>query len=230
MDLTPEQLTGLLDSHIEYRGEGCGLLRSCWQAYDELRQAATAAGFDMQIASAFRSFDRQREIWNAKVRGTRPVHDDRGRCLNLDELDPGGKIRAIMRYSALPGASRHHWGTDLDVFDAGAVPADYRLQLSPEEVAPDGVFARFHAWLDERIEAGEAFGFARPYDSDRGGVAPERWHLSYAPLADGYAENLTVELLSAALRDSELELLELVLQHLDEIYARFIRLPTQGGD
>ena len=28
-----------------------------------------------------------------------------------------------------------------------------------------------------------AFGFFRPYTTDRGGVAPEPWHLSYAPVA-----------------------------------------------
>ena len=33
------------------------------------------------------------------------------------------------------------------------------------------------------MAAGESYGFFRPYARDRGGVAPERWHLSYAPLA-----------------------------------------------
>jgi LAS superfamily LD-carboxypeptidase LdcB len=184
----------------------------------------------LQIASAFRSFERQLAIWNGKVLGERPVHDDCGVSLDLGELDQAGKINAIMRYSALPGASRHHWGTDLDVFDAAAIPADYQLQLSPREVAPDGMFAGIHAWLDDRIAAGRAFGFYRPYGIDCGGVAPERWHLSYAPLARGYAGELTVELLAAALRNSGLELLEPVLEQLPRIHGRFIcPVPVQSA-
>jgi LAS superfamily LD-carboxypeptidase LdcB len=224
MDLSPEQLTGRIDSHIEYRGGGTGLQSRCWEALDELQGAAKTAGFDLQVASGFRSFERQLQIWNGKVVGERAVHDDEGRCLDLELLDPLEKIQAILRYSALPGASRHHWGTDLDVFDAAAVPADYTLQLSPAEVAPDGVFARFHDWLDQRIHNGEARGFLRPYDRDRGGVAPERWHLSYAPLAGRCEQCLTLEMLSAALAGSDLELLEQVQEHLPEIYSRFVRL------
>ena len=38
-----------------------------------------------------------------------------------------------MRWSAIPGSSRHHWGTDLDVYDAAAVTPDYQVQLTPQE-------------------------------------------------------------------------------------------------
>ena len=134
-----------------------------------------------------------------------------------------------MRFSALPGASRHHWGTDLDVFDAAAVSADYQLQLSRAEVAEDGVFAAFHAWLDTRIAAGQAFGFRRPYALDTGGVAPERWHLSYAPLAANYLSGLTIDVLEDALRDSGLELLQPVLEQLPELHRRYV-LPVSLVD
>ncbi len=32
------------------------------------------------------------------------------------------RVAAILVWSALPGASRHHWGTDCDVIDAAALP------------------------------------------------------------------------------------------------------------
>ena len=227
MRLSPEQLTGQVDTHVEYHDDGRALQAACWEAFGALQQAAAAAGFDLQIASAFRSFERQLAIWNGKARGERPVHDDQGASLDLGELGQLEKIHAIMRYSALPGASRHHWGTDLDVFDAAAVPTDYQVQLSPEEVAPGGIFAELHTWLDDCIAVGQAYGFERPYGLDSGGVAPERWHLSYAPLAREYASELTVELLAAALPNNGLELLESVLQQLPEIHRRYICAPSR---
>ncbi len=221
MQLSPQQLTGRIDSHVEYRGEGLALQAACWEAFEQLQRAAAVAGHDLRIASGFRSFERQLTIWNGKARGERSVHDDAGDDIDMQRLNNAGRLHAILRFSALPGASRHHWGTDLDVFDAAAVAEDYQLQLTPAEVAADGVFAGLHAWLDQRIGAGQAFGFERPYAADRGGVAPERWHLSYMPLARGYEAELTVDMLGAALRHSGIELLSTVLEQLPGIHSRY---------
>jgi hypothetical protein len=69
---------------------------------------------------------------------------------------------------------------------------------------------------------GEPFGFFRPYDRDRHGVAPERWHLSFAPVAVAYERRLTSALLAETLRQAEMALQDVVLAHLDEIYERFV--------
>jgi len=87
-----------------------------------LRRAARHAGLELVAVSGFRDFDRQLEIWNAKYAGTRPVLDAAGALLDMAVLEPAQRIDAILRWSALPGASRHHWGTDFDLIDAGAVP------------------------------------------------------------------------------------------------------------
>ena len=129
---------------------------------------------------------------------------------------------AILRWSALPGASRHHWGTDLDVYDKAATPEGYEIQLIPAEVEAGGMHAPFHEWLDDRIATGTAFGFHRPYDADRGGVAPERWHLSHAPIATEYARMLTLDLLRSAIEGAEIRLRDVVLENLDQIYRRFV--------
>jgi hypothetical protein len=84
------------------------------------------------------------------------------------------------------------------------------------------MFGPLHEWLDERIASESSFGFFRPYDEDRQGVAPERWHLSYAPVAAGYLEQLTPEVLQAAVEPTDLLLKDTVLLLLDEIYQRFI--------
>ena len=187
-----------------------------------LREAARAEGFDLALASGFRSFERQLGIWNRKVAGELPVLDDAGRPLDIARLSPRALAFAILRWSALPGASRHHWGTDVDVYDAAATPAGYAVQLVPAEVDAGGMHAPLHAWLDARIAAGEAFGFHRPYDVDRGGVAPERWHLSHAPVARDFAGTLTREVVAEALAAAPMRLREVVLASLDEIVARFV--------
>lgn len=164
-------------------------------AFARLAADAAGAGFDLRVASGYRSFDRQLAIFNGKARGERPVFDDAGRPLALAGLSMEERLAAILRFSALPGASRHHWGTDIDVYDAAAVEGDYRVALSAAEVAPGGVFDPLHRWLDERLGSGAGHGFYRPYDRDRGGVAPERWHLSYLPLARHLAPRITPALL-----------------------------------
>jgi LAS superfamily LD-carboxypeptidase LdcB len=196
-ELTVRQLTGRDDSHLVTLPCGHRLRDEVAQAIAALQADARRAGFELTIASSFRSFARQLTIWNGKASGTRPVHDDRGRAVEMAALSPVEQLYAILRYSAIPGTSRHHWGTDLDIYDAAAVAPDYPLQLSPQEVAAGGVFDPLHCWLDELIATGKSRGFYRPYARDRGGVAPERWHLSYAPLSAGCSEQLTGELLQS---------------------------------
>ena len=91
--------------------------------------------------------------------------------------------------------------------------------------------APLHEWLDERMATGTAYGFYRPFDRDRGGVAPERWHLSHAPLASQFAPLLTVDVLRETVAHADLALKDVVLEHLDEIYTRFVTnvSPPPGG-
>lgn len=229
MTLNPLQLTGRDESHLAWE-DGVGLVPECHAAFNALRARAAAAGFDLRVASGFRSFERQLAIWNAKAAGERAVHDDANRPVDILALGETERIHAILRYSALPGASRHHWGTDLDIFDAAAMPAGYALQLTPEEVAAGGMFGPLHAWLDERIAAGEAEEFFRPYDVDRGGVAVERWHLSYAPVAAGCEALLTEAVLAEALGGCELVLGARVLAELPTLFRRYVCAASPPAD
>lgn len=216
--LTGRDLTGF----AEWRraGDLCQLHPDVIGPLEDLCARAAAAGLDLRVASGFRSFERQLAIWNAKARGARPVLDDRGQPLDLGLLDDRARMHAILRWSALPGASRHHWGTDIDVWDAAAVPADYRLQLVAEEYAPGGPFFALHTWLAAEL-TGDA-GFSRPYAVDRGGVAPEPWHLSFAPLAREFAARLSPRLLREVIAAADIELKAVILDHLDEICARYL--------
>jgi LAS superfamily LD-carboxypeptidase LdcB len=230
-ELNAEQLTGRDDDHLVSLLSGHRLRQEAAAAFSTLQADALEAGFDLAIASSFRSYQRQLVIWNGKASGARAVYDDVGRPVAMAKLSPVAQLHAILRYSAIPGTSRHHWGTDLDVYDAAAVTADYQLQLSPQEVAVGGVFDPLHCWLDERMAAGESRGFFRPYSSDTGGVARERWHLSYAPLAVACAQQLTEQLLVECWDCSDdggqLLLVEEVRSALSQIMTRYV-LVEQG--
>ncbi|WP_323845252.1 M15 family metallopeptidase [Microbulbifer magnicolonia] len=219
-------LFGLGDEHVILDPRSGQLLHpEALLAFERLCADARGSGFDPKVVSGFRSFERQRTIWNDKVAGLRPVLDSCGVELDVTQLSPVQTAFAILRWSALPGASRHHWGTDFDVVDAAAMPDDYRPRLTPQEVADDGIFGPFHCWLDQRIAAGQSYGLFRPYAEDRGGVAPERWHLSYAPRALELQQLLTPERLCEQLQSCELELCDTVCEQIDEIYTRFVWVP-----
>lgn len=221
---TEAQLTGRDQTRLRELACGQRLHPGAAAAFARLQRDAASAGFGLAIASGYRSYERQRLIWNGKASGQRPVHDDQGRAVDVLRLAPVARLHAILRFSALPGSSRHHWGTDLDVYDSRAVGADYSVQLSPAEVAPGGPFDALHRWLDARMAAGESHGFFRPYERDRGGVAAERWHLSYAPLAVACARGVT----AAVLREcwdcdrGELLLRDEVEAQLPELLARYV--------
>jgi LAS superfamily LD-carboxypeptidase LdcB len=139
--------------------------------------------------------------------------------LDLATLSEPQRVDAILAWSAIPGGSRHHWGSDIDVIDAAAMPAGYQVELVPAEYEPGGVFSRLPGWLDQNMGL---FGFFRPYGSDRGGAGIEPWHLSYAPVARDAIEALSLSVLRAAIADGDMLGKEYVLDRLPEIYTRFI--------
>ena len=226
--LTPAALTGSDDNFIDHASLERPVHRDIVAPWRSLVAAARAEGFDLAIASGYRNYQRQLQIWNAKARGERAVFDEEGTLLDVSALDEWQLVQAILRWSALPGASRHHWGTDIDVYDRAAVPADYVVQLSAAEAADNGPFGALHRWLDERINNDTAFGFFRPYAEDRGGIAPERWHLSYAPLAVRCQRQLGIDQLWAELNSPTLALSEIVAQQWPTIYERYVWVPAQA--
>jgi len=224
-------LTGLDDRHI-IEANGVRMHRELAAPLARLRAAALETGIELAVASGFRSFERQLHIWNAKVAGERPVLDDLGRPIDLARLTAVERMYAILRWSALPGASRHHWGTDIDIWDSAAVSPGYRLELVSREYSASGPFARLGGWLERELAEVDT-GFYRPFARDAGGVAPEPWHLSYRPLADYYAVQLTPGLLAPVLERSielcgePVALCDTVLRHLDDIFDRFVAPPTR---
>jgi LAS superfamily LD-carboxypeptidase LdcB len=227
--LSPKELTGRARTHVmELAEPRCTLHPAALEAFVALRAAAARdAGIDLAAASSFRDFEQQRAIWNGKYTGQRSLLDHAGMPLHAARMEPERIVRAILHWSALPGASRHHWGTDLDVIDRAALSAGQRAQLLPSEYAPTGVFSRLARWLAEHAED---YGFFLPYDRYRGGVQPEPWHLSYAPVSNLALSELTVELLAAVLEEAELEGADIVLRDLPQIHARYVAAVAPAND
>jgi LAS superfamily LD-carboxypeptidase LdcB len=222
--LTPSVIMGLDESLLVNVPElGCKVHCELVMPLRHLAAQAQAAGFELAVASSYRSFARQLAIWNAKARGERPLLDSEGQPLQISEMSEAEILWAILRWSALPGSSRHHWGTDLDVFDRANMPADYQVQLTPAETTGDGLFAAFHQWLTTYLD-NDTCAFFRPYAQDRGGVAPEPWHLSFRPLASEFAQGLSEAMLRAQLAQTDIALKACILENLSEIIARFVRV------
>lgn len=180
-DFTIEYLMGKFDpaehpdfTKIEpqYRDEQERYLRKdAYNAFKQMYEAALADGVTLQIISATRNFDAQKGIWEAKWTGQRRTTGVKG---DITKVLPDAKDRAlkILEYSSMPGSSRHHWGTDID------------LNNLNNEYFDAGAGRKIYDWL--RAHAHE-YGFCQPY-SKKGPERPdgyneERWHWSYMPVA-----------------------------------------------
>jgi LAS superfamily LD-carboxypeptidase LdcB len=193
--------------------------------YLNLKNEALKQGIELYVLSSFRSFKDQLRIWNLKASGQRDLLDDEGNTLEFNELSPNEILFSILRWSALPGASRHHWGTDIDFVDKATWPQGYDVQLIPSEYNDGGPFYKFRNWFDETIEKKSGLGFFRPYQNDRGGVAPEMWHLSHRAVSEELLHNYSIDLFKQhidSLNESEFLLLDEVRDNFEKIYHDYI--------
>lgn len=203
---------------------------------EALRAAAKQAGFALKIASGFRSFQRQLAIWNGKALGERPVLDANESPIDIRDLNSEELMFAILRWSAIPGTSRHHWGSEVDVYDAHSFRSGEKLELTLVEACKGGIMASFHQWLCEYFN--EERAFSRPYfplsrhslldhvptrRAVRSGVSPEPWHLSYRPLAQRYEKVITKKSLADFIAESKIALKDEILHHFDFIYERYVK-------
>jgi LAS superfamily LD-carboxypeptidase LdcB len=214
------EVTGRATTHVrDVADPRCVLHVRAAEALIAMRDEARGAGIDLDVVSGFRDFNRQVTLWSGKFNGSRPLLDARGLEINHADLYESALIDAILIWSALPGASRHHWGSEIDVIDTAALPAGARPQLTSAEFAVGGCFERLNGWLDSNMRR---FGFFRPYATFRGGVRPEPWHLSYAEVSVPALEALSLDVLREALEGADLPGRETVLSRLPELYQRYV--------
>ena len=162
------ELMGKAD--IEMFGEGYQLRKEVNDAFLAMKKEAYSSGIDLKPVSAFRSFERQRSIWEGKFE----------RYTDEQDMAPLAAIDKIIEYSTIPGTSRHHWGTDIDIVDGyRKVNGDV---LVPSKFEEGGPYADFKKWMDQNAEA---HGFYLVYTNTPGrrGFKYEPWHYSYAPIS-----------------------------------------------
>ena len=186
---------------------------------NKLKNEAAKEGFELRLESAYRPFERQLSIWNRKARGELPLLSAEGAPMERPQ-DEEELMYAILTWSALPGASRHHLGTDLDVVDGKACPEGYEVQLTPEECS--GMFAKFHKFLDERFAAGNAFGFDRVFIPGRGKIKPEGWHIAHLPTSRKRLEHFSLDTLRKIYEGSDMACKKVVLARLPQLAEEYI--------
>ncbi len=150
-------------------GNDMNLREEVFDAFTDMQKAAKEEGIHIRVVSGYRSFDRQKAIWERKFNNYK-----------RDGLSPKKAIEKIIEYSTIPGTSRHHWGTDIDITDAN-IKASGDL-LVPEKFEGEGPFVRLKEWMDAYADI---YGFHLVYTDHpkRKGFKYEPWHYSYAPIS-----------------------------------------------
>ena len=132
-------------------------------SFKALHEAAIDEGLEIKILSGTRSFSYQQSIWERKW--------EKPRYMGWDALD---KALDILTYSSMPGTSRHHWGTDID------------LNAFENEYFESGEGLEVYEFLNR---CASTFGFQQVYtsketsQSPRSGYEEEKWHWSYTPIS-----------------------------------------------
>lgn len=152
---------------------GIYLQKEVYSQFLKMREAAAKDGIQLIIRSATRNFDAQKRIWERKWQAL----EAKGRS---DEKE---MALEILQYSSMPGTSRHHWGTDMDLNSV-----DNQWFGSPEG-------QKLYKWL---VEHAGKFGFCQPYTAKGtnrpDGYEEEKWHWSYLPLSKIYVKAAEIHL------------------------------------
>lgn len=141
--------------------------KQTYKAFIKMAGAAKKDGVYLKIVSGTRSFEEQKVIWEKKWNHYQNVYnDDIEITLN------------ILKFSSMPGTSRHHWGTDIDI---NSVKEEY---FEKEE----GI--KIYEWL---VKNAPKYGFCQVYTNkkytQRDGLEEEKWHWSYMALSGVYLES-----------------------------------------
>jgi len=169
--INTEILTGMDNSKIV--GDTIQLERETYNAFIKMKDAAENDGIKIKLVSGFRDFYRQQTIWNKKKK----------KFTEEFSLDGPSAIKEIIRFSTIPGTSRHHWGTEIDIIDKNF--ENEKNLLISKKYEEGGIFNSLKKWMDKNSEK---FGFYIVYDDNdkRPGFEYEPWHYTYKPVSDSY--------------------------------------------
>ncbi|MSU44820.1 D-alanyl-D-alanine carboxypeptidase family protein [Candidatus Nomurabacteria bacterium] len=164
----------LIPAEYNIAGYKIYLRKETLYAFEKMAENAAKDQIELNITSATRNFDSQRDLWNKKWGGATLVD---GKDLSKIIPDEQERFEKILEYSAVPAISRHHWGTDIDI--NSVTPKFFETEKGK----------KVYEWLT--INA-PLFGFCQTYTlkgSDRPtGYNEEKWHWSYLPLSKDFTQ------------------------------------------
>lgn len=182
-------LQGKTTNHLV--GDSILLEKETFKAFEKMKREAFNDGIRIKIVSGHRDFERQTLIWNSKfLKFTKEY-----------KLKPEEAINEIVRFSTVPGTSRHHWGTEIDIIDE-----EFKNEKNPlisEKYEAGGVFNKLKRWMDLNSEK---FGFYLTYTNDeqRKGFEYEPWHYSYKPISKNFLEEFKKNNISKLILDLDI--------------------------
>lgn len=152
------------------------LRKEVYESFIAMEKEALKEEVDLKIISGLRNFDYQKGIWNGKWNGTIFANGKNLKKTIPDELQ---RTKEILKYSAMPGTSRHHWGTEIDLNNTDAFYFD--SEKGKKE----------YDWM---VNNASKFGFYQPYNkkdeiNTRTGYSEEKWHWSYLPISRELTNN-----------------------------------------
>ena len=157
-------------------GKDYKLLPEVAKQFELMKSEAQKAGFKIHVVSSYRNYTYQNGIWERKYKANQ-----------AKKIAAKQNIDKIIEYSTIPGTSRHHWGTDLDIIDAiKGIPSD---PLNEKHFNVGESMHKFKLWLDENASK---YGFYLVYTDNinRKGFKYEPWHFTYKaiskPMLDEY--------------------------------------------
>lgn len=155
-------------------GNDYQLRKEAHDAFLKMSKKASEEDIIIKIVSSYRSFDHQKTIFTKKYKR-----------FTSQGLLPKEVISKIIEYSTIPGTSRHHWGTDMDIVDGRFINTP--SLLSAKNFEKNAPFYEMKQWLNEHATT---YGFYEVYTDNpmRKGFKYEPWHFSYKPLSKKYLD------------------------------------------
>ncbi|WP_299251151.1 M15 family metallopeptidase [uncultured Lacinutrix sp.] len=171
--LSQEELIG--KGNPELFGDGYKLREAAYLSFKKMQAEALKSNIKIGAVSSYRSFSHQKRIWERKF------NSNKSNGLSTTE-----NIKKIIEYSTIPGTSRHHWGTDIDIYQTNVKQP--RGLLLESNFHNNGAFCKLKEWMDVHAED---FGFHLAYTDlpNRKGFKYEPWHYSYKPLSSQYLKD-----------------------------------------
>lgn len=158
--------------------------KETFQGFEKLVNAASKQNISLFILSGVRTFSYQKRIWERKYKYW------------IDLMEPQEAVKKVLEYSAFPGTSRHHWGTDIDI----AFRKDGKGMLNNKTFST-GFGKTVYTWLQKNAME---YGFCQPYQKKelhKNAYSEERWHWSYHSVAKKYLDSYIKNIEKLALQD-----------------------------